>query len=313
MISIQLIDDFLNILPAALYQYVLYPDGSNELLYISPATNDILGHTPEYFMQDLNRFWNMVHPDDLERLLKEDFEANRKKTLFVSEVRVRMPDGQQRWVQLSSRPTSEMKNDSVVWIGYIIDITRVKQIEMELVEANRQLKALSLTDGLTGLANRRHFDEMLNNEWARFKRTQHPFSLILLDIDFFKNYNDHYGHQMGDDCLKRIASILQKHTRRAGDLAARYGGDELIIIAFNTNAAAALEMAENIHQSVESLRIKNENTSLGMVTISIGVATIMGEEYQSEQHLLKAADIALYQAKKDGRNCVRVAGTDAHQ
>ena len=307
MLSKQMIENFLNILPAVLYEYVLYNEKRSELLYLSPSSVDILGHPPEYFIEDLNRFWKMVHPDDIERILNSNIKANIENRLFVSEVRVLLPNGQERWIQLSSKPTSEKKNSAVIWVGYIIDITRIKQAETALVEANKKLKARSITDSLTGLANRRHFDKMLKNEWARFKRTRKPFSLIMLDIDFFKNYNDRYGHQTGDKCLKRVAKILKHSARRAGDIAARYGGEEFVIIAFDTNLSEAQEMAENIRLSVESLNIKNEDTPLGKVTVSLGVSTISDNEYPDREHLLKAADEALYQSKKEQRNCVRVA------
>ena len=307
MLSKQMIENFLTILPAVLYEYALYDEKSSELLYISPSSIDILGYPPEYFIEDINRFWAMVHPDDLQRILNENIKANIENKFFVSEVRILLPSGQERWIQLSSKPTSQKKNNAVVWVGYIIDITRIKTAEFELIEANRKLQALSRTDGLTGLANRRHFDEILKNEWARFKRTNKPFSLIMLDIDFFKNYNDRYGHQMGDECLKAIAEVLKNSARRAGDLAARYGGEEFVIIAFDTDLSEAQEMAESIRLSVESLNIKNEDTPFGKVTVSLGVSTISWNEYPDKEHLLKAADAALYQAKAEQRNCVRMA------
>lgn len=307
MLSMPTLHDVLNILPAVVYRYVLHPGGTSELLYISPSSNEILGRPPEYFTEDLNRFWAMVHPDDLGRLHQEDSEANTKNELFVSEVRVFLPTGEERWVQLSSKPTSETKDGSVIWLGYVIDITRVKHIEEKLLDANRKLMALSVTDGLTGLANRRHFDDKLCEEWARFERTGKPFSLILVDVDFFKSYNDHYGHQMGDVCLKRVGTILKNWTRRAGDLAARYGGEEFIIIAFNTKLLEARQMAESIRKAVEELRIENQYTSAGKVTVSIGVSAVEHHEYRDQDSLLSAADTALYRAKREHRNCVRTA------
>lgn len=307
MLSKEIVGNFLNILPAVLYGYVFYNKKHAELLYITPSTIDILGHPPEYFMENLNRFWAMVHPDDIERILEENQKANAENKLFVSEVRILHPNGQERWIQLSSNPTAEKKNGAVVWVGYIVDITRIKKVEIELVIANKKLRVLSITDGLTGLANRRHFDTMLKNEWARFKRTQKPFSLIMLDIDFFKNYNDLYGHQMGDKCIKKIAKILKNSTRRAGDLAARYGGEEFIIIAFDTSILDAHEMAEKIRSSIEVLDIKHENTPIGKITVSLGVSSTSDCEYPDKEHLLKAVDMALYQAKKSHRNCVRIA------
>ncbi|MET3999222.1 sensor domain-containing diguanylate cyclase [Marinobacterium sp. MBR-109] len=298
---------FLGILPAVLYEYVLYPDSRSELLYLSPSSKEILGRPPEYFVEDVNRFWEMVHPNDLQQILTEDVRANKTRELFVSEVRFFHPNGQEHWLQLSSKPTPEQYNGVDIWIGYIIDITRLKDMEGKLLQANRKLQALSDTDGLTGLANRRRFDEALANEWARYQRSRQPFALILVDIDYFKSYNDHYGHQSGDDCLKAVANVLKETARRHGDISARYGGEELINIAIDTRLVDAQVMAEHIRQTVEALDIRNEYVPCGRVTVSVGVSAIFDQEYPDSAQLFKAADTAMYQAKSDQRNCVRVA------
>jgi len=209
---------FLGILPAVLYEYVLYPDSRSELLYLSPSSKEILGWPPEYFVEDVKRFWEMVHPNDLQQILTENVRANEARELFVSEVRFFHPNGQEHWLQLSSKPTPEQYNGVDIWIGYIIDITRLKEMEGKLLQANRKLQALSDTDGLTGLANRRRFDEALMSEWARYQRNRQPFALILVDIDYFKSYNDHYGHQSGDDCLKPVECGDLSVIRDAGNL-----------------------------------------------------------------------------------------------
>jgi diguanylate cyclase (GGDEF)-like protein/PAS domain S-box-containing protein len=298
---------FLGILPAVLYEYVRYPDGSSELLYLSTSSNDILGQPPEYFIEDVSRFWEMVHPNDLQQILAEDVRANEARELFVSEVRFFHPNGQERWLQLSSKPTPEQYNGVDIWIGYIIDITRLKDMEGKLLEANRALQSLSETDGLTGLANRRRFDEALADEWARYHRSRQPFALILVDIDYFKIYNDHYGHQSGDDCLKAVANVMRETARRHGDVSARYGGEELVNIAIDTRLEDAQVMAENIRRAVEALNIRNEHVPYGRVTVSIGVSGIYDQEYPDAAQLFKAADKAMYRAKADQRNCVRVA------
>jgi len=277
------------------------------VLYLSPSSKEILGQPPEYFIEDVNRFWEMVHPNDLQQILAADVQANQDRELFVSEVRFFHPNGEEHWLQLSSKPTPEQYNGVDIWIGYIIDITRLKEMEGKLLKANRQLQALSDTDGLTGLANRRRFDEALVNEWARYQRNRQPFALILVDIDYFKSYNDHFGHQLGDDCLKEVANVLKETARRHGDISARYGGEELINIAVDTRLVDAQAMAEHIRQAVEALDIRNEYVPYGRVTVSIGVSAIFAHEYPDAAQLLKAADKALYRAKSDQRNCVRVA------
>jgi len=304
------LSDFLGILPAVLYEYVLYPDGSAELLYLSPSSKEILGEPAEYFLKDVNRFWEMVHPNDVEQARVEDVRANQAGELFVSKVRFYHPSGQKRWLQLSSKPTPEQYNGVDIWIGYIIDITSFKEIEGKLLQANRKLQALSNTDGLTGLANRRYFDEALANEWARYQRSRQPFALILVDLDYFKSYNDHYGHQMGDDCLKAVANVMKEVARRHGDISARYGGEELVNIAIDTRLADAQTMAEHIRQAVETLDIRNDYVPCKRVTVSVGVSAISDQEYPDATELFKAADTALYRAKSDQRNCVRVAVYD---
>jgi diguanylate cyclase (GGDEF)-like protein len=186
---------------------------------------------------------------------------------------------------------------------------RVAERTAELQQANRQLAALSTTDGLTGLANRRHFDEVLAEEWARAIRSGQPLALIMLDVDRFKKFNDHYGHQAGDDCLKQVAHCLDSHARRAGDLAARYGGEEFVLIAANTDAPTATQLAEDIRQSIAAQNIAHTQAETGRVTVSLGVAVLTPTPQQEPHLLLHAADDALYRAKHGGRNRVILADT----
>ena len=186
-----------------------------------------------------------------------------------------------------------------------------KELELRVVErtealeaANRQLEILSVTDPLTELANRRRFDAALATECARAARSGQPVALLMLDVDHFKNFNDQYGHQAGDGCLRQVAAVLRACARRAGDLPARYGGEEFAVIAAGTDAAAASALAEKMRRHIEALEIAHRDAPAGVVTISIGVATGGG----SPDELLRAADRALYRAKQTGRN--RVAGAE---
>ncbi|NVZ99190.1 sensor domain-containing diguanylate cyclase [Pseudomonas gingeri] len=171
-----------------------------------------------------------------------------------------------------------------------------------LEEANRQLKVLSTTDGLTGLANRRHFDEALISEWHRAQRTGTFLSLMLIDVDYFKKYNDHYGHQAGDDCLRSVASVLEAHALRAGDLVARYGGEEFALITTIPHTEKALQHAQALCRALEKLTLPHALSPLGFVTASIGVAVMIPKEDRTPEYLLKQADLALYCAKAQGRN-----------
>lgn len=186
---------------------------------------------------------------------------------------------------------------------------RVAERTAELEEANRKLAALSTTDGLTGLANRRRFDEVLNAEWARAKRTAQPFALVMLDVDHFKKFNDQYGHQAGDDCLKNVAGMIRAQARRAGDLAARYGGEEFALVLADTDATTARRLAEAVRHTIEAMDVPHELSPFGKVTVSIGVAIMMPGVDMDAQGLLRAADEALYRAKHEGRNRVALAET----
>lgn len=167
------------------------------------------------------------------------------------------------------------------------------------------MQRLATLDGLTGLPNRRRFDEYLDQEWRRLRREQVPLSLILCDIDFFKLYNDTYGHQAGDTCLISVASAIAQAVKRPADLVARYGGEEFAVILPNTTQNGALQVAEAIRVAVQDLKIVHSHSLVSQyVTLSLGVATMVPDCDTSPEILLKAADEALYQAKALGRDRV---------
>ncbi len=177
-----------------------------------------------------------------------------------------------------------------------------------LREANARLKQLSLHDALTGLPNRRQFDQSLELEWNRAMRNHRPISLLILDLDAFKALNDRYGHQAGDDCLQRVAVALQSCLRRAGEVAARYGGEEFAAILPDADLYSATTVAEAMRETVRSLQILHEGSPVErFVTVSIGVAKMEPGPDNSYTQLIAAADEALYRAKRNGRNQVEVA------
>ena len=183
---------------------------------------------------------------------------------------------------------------------------RVDERTRELAQANRQLEKLSRTDGLTGLANRRFFEEILAQDWATVVRQGLDLAVIMLDVDFFKAFNDRYGHLAGDDCLRRLARVLETTLRRKSDLAARYGGEEFIVILQDTDREGAMEIAESVRAAVAELAIPNEDSPQGYVTVSIGVAVHHPQDdLTGADQLVKRADEALYEAKRGGRNQVR--------
>ena len=177
----------------------------------------------------------------------------------------------------------------------------------ELRVTNLRLEHLSTTDALTGLANRRRFDAALDREWRRATRARVSVSLLFVDADRFKLYNDDFGHAAGDDCLKELAHVIEDHARRAGDVAARYGGEEFCVLVPNAPVEAAWALGEGIRRSVEELERPHPRSPTGnVVTVSVGVATVRPEAGESQDLLLRAADKALYAAKKQGCNRVVV-------
>ena len=176
----------------------------------------------------------------------------------------------------------------------------------ELGLANRRLQALTMQDGLTGIRNRRYFDDKLGKEWQRAVRSRNPLALLLIDIDYFKSFNDKYGHLAGDECLKRVARVIEETVTRPSDSVARYGGEEFAVVLPDTSTEGAMHVAENIRRAVERLQISFEGT-VTHVSVSIGAAVVIPEEHREAHILIAVADQALYSAKSSGRNRTELA------
>lgn len=272
--------------------------------YVSPSSVKVLGWTPEEMIA-MEPFV-LIHPDDLPALastasrnLDPGVEAVR------AEVRMRKKDGSYAWIEFSPRVVRDSKTgEAIESVVVMHDITERKLLE-------DKLSVLALTDGLTGLANRRAFDEALDREWKRTLREGSKISLLLLDIDHFKEFNDCYGHQVGDDCLRAVA-IAVSGAVRSTDIAARYGGEEIAVILPSADSAGAVEAAEKVRSAIEALQITHQCNpgGSGWVTASVGVATALsrnGGTMRMPESLLLAADNALYKAKHQGRNRVATA------
>ncbi|MFI3189578.1 hypothetical protein BCS42_04985 [Crenothrix sp. D3] len=180
---------------------------------------------------------------------------------------------------------------------------KIINLQKQLEITNQRLHKLSMSDGLTQIANRRQFDSYLEQEWQRAMREKQSIALLIADIDFFKPYNDTYGHQGGDDCLKRVAQAIEEVLKRPTDLAARYGGEEFGVILPNTCIAGAIEISEQVCQAVRDLKIPHEKSSTASyVTISLGISCVIPEANHKLQDFIKTADNCLYKAKEQGRN-----------
>lgn len=220
----------------------------------------------------------------------------------VVQVRVVSGDGSLKWAETNARV--DLSGPSVEAVLVMRDITARKKLEDKLA-------ALALQDGLTGLANRRAFDQALDDEWKRTVHSGSEMALLLLDIDCFKQFNDSYGHQVGDDCLKAVADCMKELIRRPTDIACRYGGEELVAILGKTGLEGATDIAARIRSAVEALAIPHQgSTCAKVVTVSVGVAAAVsraGGTMEMPQGLLQAADHALYKAKAGGRNRVETS------
>jgi diguanylate cyclase (GGDEF)-like protein/PAS domain S-box-containing protein len=273
--------------------------------YVSPACREVLGYEPEdmYGVQPVS----MAHPDDAERLEKVfrsllDGETDRQSIIN----RIRHRDGRWIWVEARLRAVIDPQTAACSGIvGTLRDISARKALEEAAADANRRLRALAGEDGLTGLANRRAFDDALAGEYWRSKREKKNLALVMIDVDWFKAFNDRYGHLAGDDCLRRVAGVFSSALQRPGDLAARYGGEEFAALLPDTDEDGAARVAERIRAAVVGLAIKHDAGGRNFVTISAGVAGLNEIERQGEaEALVRAADQALYCAKRDGRDAV---------
>jgi diguanylate cyclase (GGDEF)-like protein/PAS domain S-box-containing protein len=269
-----------------------------KFVYTNPAAELITGYTKNE-LQSM-KFWEFVHPDYRETI-KSRGHARQQGELPPQryEFKIVTKTGEEKWLDFTG-DLIEL-NNAPAGILTAFDITERKRMEEEL-------RRLTLLDDLTGIANRRHFEEVFDMEWKRALREGNSLSLLMCDIDYFKSYNDLYGHQKGDECLQKVAAAVKSVSRRPGDLAARYGGEEFVILLPSTNSQGAKEMAKKIRTGIEELGIMNpDSPAAGRLTISIGVATFIPDRLSSPDNLLCDADAALYEAKRRGRNMTLAA------
>lgn len=179
----------------------------------------------------------------------------------------------------------------------------MEAVVRQLNQVNTRLKEISMIDELTGIANRRSLEEYLDREWRHAQRQQEPLAVILIDVDYFKLYNDTYGHQAGDECLRAIAAVLADNAKRSTDVAARYGGEEFAVVLRGANPLGGKVVAETIRQQVEALQVEHKSSSVASyVTITLGVAAVIPDSGSNYMEIIKHADEALYRAKSEGRN-----------
>ena len=271
--------------------------------YASPASSEMLGCTPA----DLHghTLAELVVPEERAAFIARHFTRAASKGGGPDLFQALRRDGGTRWVEarVATLPPGNGLGDYLVTLR---DADRRQRAEHQLGQVNAELSALASTDALTGLPNRRQFDATLQKEWYRALRDGVPLALLMIDIDHFKSLNDLYGHQVGDQCLALVGAVIRDNVRRAGDMAARFGGEEFAVVLPGTAVSGALEIAEVIRRAVAATDFKTIVGADHRISVSIGAAANVPLAGAGVSALVHNADAALYQAKRNGRNRVEM-------
>ena len=282
---------------------IIVADFDGHRSYVSAASEQISGWKPGELLKQGTL--DLVHPMDIDRVQEVIAKLDSTNGNAVVEFRMQKRSGEYIWVESSLRVVCDAHTGAPSGILNLVrDISERKQAEQRLQDAYNAVEALAVTDALTGLANRRRFDQCLTAEWRRGMRERTPLSVLMIDADLFKKYNDTYGHPRGDSCLKQIAEAAMDVVARPGDLVARFGGEEFTVVLPNTDNEGAYRVGVEICEAMRNRRLAHCQNPFGIVTISIGCATMTPKLGQHAPDLLEMADQALYKAKQNGRNQV---------
>lgn len=275
-----------------------------QFAYIGPQIEQLLGWTPDSW-QTANDWAERMHPEDREWVVNFCVSQSQSGIDHEADYRALTKDGHYVWIRDVVHVVRKENGEVDSLIGFMFDISERKKTEEQLANLRKELEEMSYKDGLTGVANRRMFDSVLELEWSNARRSRQPLSLIMLDIDHFKEYNDHYGHIQGDDCLIRVAKVLATAATRSRDFIARFGGEEFVLVLPETDAEAAAKIAERCRQLIFKAQIPHLNSSVSnVITISVGVGTILPSHQDQPMAFVEATDKKLYLAKQQGRNRV---------
>lgn len=268
--------------------------------YIGPQIEALLGWTPDSWV-GVNDWVERMHPDDRDYVVEFCVTQSQAGVDHEADYRALTKDGGYVWIRdVVHVIRKEGKVEALV--GFMFDISERKKTEEHLLRLQKQLEEFSFSDGLTGIANRRMLDTVLEREWAQAQRSQKPLSLILADIDFFKQYNDSYGHMKGDECLKRVAQTLSLAANRPRDFIARMGGEEFVWVLPETDAASAREVANKCLHLIRQAQIPHEASQVSsLLTLSLGVGTVVPSQQANALGFIEKVDELLYLAKHNGR------------
>lgn len=275
-----------------------------EFSYIGPQIEELLGWEPTSWVS-VQDWAARMHEEDREKVVNFCVSQSQAGVDHEADYRALTKDGRYVWIRDVVHVVRNAEGEVESLIGFMFDISERKQTEQKLIELQKELEQLSFKDGLTGVANRRMFDSVMEMEWLNARRTRQPLSLIMVDIDYFKQYNDYYGHLQGDDCLKRVSQALSDSASRARDFVARFGGEEFVLVLPESNAEAAAAVAERCRKAIFKLQIPHDKSHISqLLSISLGVGTVVPGQHEQPLDFINAVDKRLYQAKQSGRNCI---------
>jgi len=272
--------------------------------YIGPQIEDLLGWTPQSW-ETVQDWVDRIHVEDRDRVFNYCVSQSQAGVDHEADYRALAKDGSYVWLRDVVHVVRNLKGEVEALVGFMFDISERKRTEQRVMALQRELEDLSFKDGLTGVANRRRFDALFATEWSAARRTQRPLSLVMIDIDFFKQYNDRYGHVQGDACLQQVAQALRAGASRPRDFLARYGGEEFALVVPETDEAGAQHVANRCREAVVAAAIEHAGSSIApIVTLSLGVGTISPSADDDPAKFIEAVDRRLYRAKQDGRNMI---------
>lgn len=279
---------------------------SMRFTYIGPQIEELLGWKQDSWLS-VQDWADRIHPEDRQQVVDFCVAQSKAGIDHEADYRAICRDGSYVWIRDVVHVVRSDDGAVEALVGFMFDISERKKTEEQLLSLQRELQDLSFKDGLTGVANRRRFDSLVEVEWNAARRNQRPFSLVMFDIDFFKQYNDHYGHIQGDDCLKRVARILRTGAARPRDFLARYGGEEFALVLPETDEAGAGYVAARCRDALRNEGIAHEVSPVAtVVTVSAGVGTIVPTATDEIMPFVDEVDRRLYRAKSSGRNSVVV-------